>query len=179
MCRDKTETAQTFNTFTYFGEVVSLEKPTQTKCTHLNFRLPWNIFEDILINVAQEVISQIPSMHLNGILQRSRAPVVLQIASDYSSCGLRNILLYESASLHCQYHSFSSRWKCAHTFFFTLNEKGLWNGCIKSTQIKNADFFFFIVKNLVFYGCFGFVLLKCRRNIQFMNMYSQLLSLGD
>lgn len=26
MCRDKTETAQTFNTFTYFGEVVSLEK---------------------------------------------------------------------------------------------------------------------------------------------------------
>lgn len=40
MCRDKTETAQTFNTFTYFGEVVSLEKPTQTKCTHLNFRLP-------------------------------------------------------------------------------------------------------------------------------------------
>lgn len=65
-----------------------------------------------------------------------------------------------------------------HINYFLLNEQGLWNGCFKSTRNKNADFFS-IVNDLVFYGCFRFVLLNCKRNIQFMNMYSQLLSLGD
>lgn len=63
----------------FFWNRLTWEKAPHAESARFNFGLSWNIFEDILIKTAREVISQIPSVNLNGISEKSIVWFVLLI----------------------------------------------------------------------------------------------------